>query len=182
MLGGLADLLVHWVRRRRARNTQTCRKLSSTSPRSSTTHPRLTRSVSGSDLSCFAFVGFFHFIFHTLLFPCRMSQPFKMVTLAPYLALQGCLACESRMLSYENLMAGLKFMAKTTLFCHTIVGVIWCLCEELIIHSSDWNLQDWRLLFFLFSFFFFELLSHLSLPLFYRRLVQLVPPPRCLLR
>ena len=89
-----------------------------------------------------------------------MSQPFKMVTLAPYLALQGCLACESGMLPYENLMAGLKFMAKTTLFCHTIVGVIWCLCEELIIHSSDWKLQDWRFFWTLFTFVLFGLLSH----------------------
>lgn len=64
--------------------------------------------------------------------------------MAPYLAMQGCLACESGVLSYDSLVAGLKYLANSPMFTHATASLVLSLCEELVINSKEWESFDWR--------------------------------------
>jgi len=72
-----------------------------------------------------------------------MSNPFKLVGLAPHLSLQACLACESKLLPFDNLIGGFRTMAKSPHFYYSMVSVIQTLCDEMVVNSKSWIRQDW---------------------------------------
>ena len=80
--------------------------------------------------------------------PLRMSNPFKLVGLAPHLSLQACLACESKLLPFDNLIGGFRTMAKSPHFYYSMVSVIQTLCDELVVNSEAGSAKIGRILLF----------------------------------